>query len=127
MTSNSQHKVAIITGASQGIGADLMRGFLERGYRIVATSRGIKDQGNKDIVTVAGDVADRQTAEAVVSAAMARFGRIDTLINNAGIFIPKPFTAYTDEDFDAFIGTNVKGAFYMTRLAAAPLLPSTGN
>ena len=85
-------KVAVVTGASQGIGAGLVTAFRGRNYRVVATARSIKPSGDDDILAVPGDIADRTTAERVISEGLARFGRIDTLINNAGIFIAKPFT-----------------------------------
>jgi len=116
-----EQKVAIITGASQGIGAALVQGFRDRNYRVVATARSIKPSGDDDVLAVAGDVADRSTAERVVSQAVARFGRVDTLINNAGIFVAKPFTQYTAEDYAAVMGTNVAGFFHITQLAIAEM------
>lgn len=106
---SNERKVAIITGASQGIGAGLVKAYRDRGYRVVATSRNIKPTNDQDVVAVAGDIADPKTAEDVVGTAVARFGRVDTLVNNAGIFIGKPFTDYTEEDFNAKIATNAKG------------------
>src|SRR6266436_1433096 len=85
---STQRKVAVITGASQGIGAGLVRGFLDRGYRVVANSRSIKPEASADILAVAGDIADPAVAERVIGAAVAKFGRIDTLVNNAGVFVP---------------------------------------
>jgi NAD(P)-dependent dehydrogenase (short-subunit alcohol dehydrogenase family) len=119
---SNEQKVAIITGASQGIGAGLVKAYRDRGYRVVATSRSIKPTNDKDVVAVPGDIADPKTADAVVDAALTRFGRLDTLVNNAGIFIGKPFTEYTDEDFNAKIATNVAGFFHVTRRAAAEML-----
>jgi NAD(P)-dependent dehydrogenase (short-subunit alcohol dehydrogenase family) len=119
---SSNQKVAIVTGASQGIGAGLVKAFRDRGYRVVATSRSIKQTGDQDIVAVPGDVADPATAKAVAREAIARFGRIDTLVNNAGIFISKPFTDYTAEDFDRKIATNVAGFFHITQQVAAEML-----
>jgi len=119
---SSNQKVAIITGASQGIGAGLVKAFRDRDYRVVATSRSIRQTGDRDIVAVPGDVADPATAEAVTREAMARFGRIDTLVNNAGIFISKPFTDYTAEDFERKIATNVAGFFHITQQVAAEML-----
>jgi NAD(P)-dependent dehydrogenase (short-subunit alcohol dehydrogenase family) len=115
-------KVAVITGASQGIGAGLVKAFRGRGYRVVATSRSIKQTDDADLVAVAGDVADPSTAQAVTREAMSRFGRIDTLVNNAGIFISKPFTDYTAEDFERKIATNVAGFFHITQRVAAEML-----
>jgi len=119
---SNQQKVAIVTGASQGIGAALVKAYRDRNYRVVATSRSIKPAGDPDILAVAGDIADPATADRVVSEALSRFGRIDTLVNNAGIFIAKPFTDYTVEDFQAKIATNLAGFFHITRRAAAEML-----
>lgn len=119
---SNERKVAIITGASQGIGAGLVKAYRDRGYRVVATSRNIKPTNDQDVVAVAGDIADPKTAEDVVGTAVARFGRVDTLVNNAGIFIGKPFTDYTAEDFNAKIATNVAGFFHITQRAAAQML-----
>ena len=111
---HDEEKVAIVTGASQGIGAGLARAYRERGYAVIATARSIGPSGDPGIVTVAGDIADPDTAQHVVEEAVERFGRIDTLINNAGIYIGKPFTDYTLEDFNNLIAVNVAGFFHMT-------------
>ena len=116
-----EQKVAIITGASQGIGAALVQGFRDRNYRVVATARSIKLSNDDDVLSVAGDITDWTTAERVVSQAIARFGRIDTLVNNAGIFVAKPFTQYTAEDYAAVMGINVAGFFRITQLALAEM------
>jgi NAD(P)-dependent dehydrogenase (short-subunit alcohol dehydrogenase family) len=108
-------KVAIVTGASQGIGAALVQAFSRRDYLVVANSRSIRAVDDSNLVTVAGDVADPRTAERVVREALNRFGRIDTLVNNAGIFIAKPFTAYSKDDYEAYLATNVTGFFHMTQ------------
>src|SRR5258705_8841087 len=89
----AEQKVAIITGASQGIGSALVKAYRDRNYRVVANSRSIKPTADPDVLAVAGDVADPKTAQRIVSEAIARFGRIDTLVNNAGIFVAKPFTS----------------------------------
>ena len=122
-----QDKVAIVTGASQGIGAGLVQGFREIGYRVVATSRGIREASDDGVATVAGDIGDRATAQRVVNAALDRFGRIDTLVNNAGIFIGKPFTDYTLDDFQAVLNVNVAGFFHVTQLAIAQMLRQGGG
>jgi NAD(P)-dependent dehydrogenase (short-subunit alcohol dehydrogenase family) len=114
-------KVAVITGASQGIGEALVKAYRALNYRVVATSRSIKPSDDENILTVAGDIADRTTAERVVSEAVARFGRVDTLVNNAGIFIAKPFTQYTQADYAAIIGVNLTGFFNITQLAIAEM------
>lgn len=112
-----ERKVAVITGASQGIGAALVKAYRDRSYRVVATARAMKPSTDDDIVTVAGDIADRKTAEQAISAAVDRFGRVDTLVNNAGIFTAKPFTQYTEADYVAILGVNVAGFFYITQRA----------
>jgi NAD(P)-dependent dehydrogenase (short-subunit alcohol dehydrogenase family) len=118
--SNSE-KVAIVTGASQGIGAEIVKGFREHGYRVVAVARSIKPSDDPNVVAIAGDVGDRAVAQRAVSEAIARFGRVDTLINNAGIFIAKPFTQYTAEDYAAVLNVNVNGFFHITQLAIAEM------
>ena len=114
-------KVAVITGASQGIGAALVKAYRERSYRVVATARTVTPSNDADILEIPGDIADRKTAERTISEGVARFGRIDTLVNNAGIFIAKPFTQYTEADYAAILGVNVIGFFYMTQLAIAQM------
>lgn len=118
----AEQKVAIITGASQGIGEDLVKAYRDRNYRVVANSRSIKPSTDPDVVTVAGDIADPGTAERIVKAAVERFGRVDTLVNNAGIFVAKPFTDYTNEDFATVLAVNVGSFFQVTRRAAAEML-----
>jgi NAD(P)-dependent dehydrogenase (short-subunit alcohol dehydrogenase family) len=118
----AEQKVAIITGASQGIGEGLVKAYRDRNYRVIANSRSIKPSTDPDVVTVAGDIADPSTAERIVKAAVERFGRVDTLVNNAGIFVAKPFTDYTDEDFATVLAVNVGSFFQVTRRAAAEML-----
>ena len=119
---SNERKVAIITGASQGIGAGLVKAYRDRNYRVVATSRSIKQGGDPDVIAIAGDIGDAATAERVVKEAVSRFGRVDTLVNNAGIFISKPFTDYTIDDFRSKIWTNLAGFFHITQRAAAEML-----
>src|SRR5262245_13493792 len=119
---SNERKIAVITGASQGIGAALVKAYRERNYRVVATSRSIKQGSDPDIVAVPGDIGDPVTAERVVKEAVSRFGRIDLLVNNAGIFIAKPFTEYTVEDFTSKIATNLAGFFHITQRVAAEML-----
>lgn len=119
---SNEQKVAIITGASQGIGASLVKAYRDRNFRVVATSRSIKQSGDQDILAVPGDIGDPATAERVVKEAISRFGRIDTLVNNAGLFIAKPFTDYTAEDFALKVATNLAGFFHITQRAAAEML-----
>ena len=107
-------KVTIITGASQGIGAGLTKAYRELGYAVIATARSIGPSEDSGIVTIGGDIADPDTAQRIVDEAVERFGRIDTLINNAGIYIGKPFTDYTLQDFNALIAVNLAGFFHMT-------------
>ncbi|MCC8939112.1 SDR family NAD(P)-dependent oxidoreductase [Bradyrhizobium ivorense] len=114
---STEQKVAVVTGASQGIGAGIVQAFRDRNCRVVATSRSIRPADDADIVTVQGDVGLPETAERVFKAALDRFGRVDTLVNNAGMFMAKPFTAYSQEDFAAYISTNVTGFFHMTQRA----------
>ncbi|MEM5438827.1 SDR family oxidoreductase [Paraburkholderia diazotrophica] len=118
--SNSQ-KVVIVTGASQGIGAELVKAFRERDYRVVAIARSIKSSDDPNVVTIAGDIGDREVAKRAVAEAVERFGRVDTLINNAGIFIAKPFTQYTAEDYASILNVNVNGFFHITQLAIAEM------
>jgi NAD(P)-dependent dehydrogenase (short-subunit alcohol dehydrogenase family) len=115
MTSGEAQKVAIITGASQGIGAGLVAGYRGCGYAVVGTARSINPSDDPEYVTVAGDIAQPETAQRIVDQALDRFGRIDSLINNAGIFIGKPFTDYTVDDFDAITAVNLAGFFHITQ------------
>jgi NAD(P)-dependent dehydrogenase (short-subunit alcohol dehydrogenase family) len=119
---NTERRVAIITGASQGIGAGLVEGFLAKGYRVIANSRSIQPSDRSDLVTASGDIADPQVAKKVVATAIDRFGHIDTLVNNAGIFIAKPFIEYTAEDFANVVSVNLAGFFHVTQHAAARML-----
>ena len=114
---SAEQRVAVITGASQGIGAGIVRAFRERNCRVVATSRSIKPVSDPGVVTVQGDVAARDTAEKAFKAALERFGRVDTLVNNAGMFLAKPFTAYSQDDYAVYWSTNVTGFFHMTQRA----------
>ena len=117
----SDRKVAIVTGGSQGIGAGVVAEYRRRGWAVVATSRTIRPGGDPDVLTVEGDVAEPDTADRIVGAALDTFGRVDTLVNNAGIFIAKPFTEYTETDFAAMVGVNIAGFFHMTQLAIAEM------
>ena len=117
-----EQKVAIITGASQGIGAGLVKAYRDRNFRVVANSRSIRASNDADILSIEGDVGDPTVADRVVRAGLERFGRIDTLVNNAGIFIAKPFTDYSAEDFAAVLNVNVAGFFNVTQQAIVPML-----
>lgn len=118
---NNSSKVAVVTGASQGIGASLVQAFRDRGYRVVANSRSIKPSNDPDILAVPGDIADASVAARIVREGVAKFGRIDTLVNNAGVFIAKPFTQYTAEDYASAIAVNVGGFFHITQAALAEM------
>ena len=114
-------KVVVVTGASQGLGAGIVEGFRKLGYQVVATSRSIKPSSDPDILTVAGDIADPATAERIIREGVARFGRIDTLVNNAGVFLAKPFTDYTLEDYVNVVATNMGSFFHMSQQAIAQM------
>ena len=118
---STSQKVVVVTGASQGIGAEVVKAFRKLDYRIVATARSIKPSDDPNILTVAGDIGDPATAQRVISEGVARFGRIDTLVNNAGIYIGKPFTQHTAEDYAAVVNVNIAGFFYITQLAIAEM------
>jgi NAD(P)-dependent dehydrogenase (short-subunit alcohol dehydrogenase family) len=118
----STRKVAVITGASKGIGAALVAAYQDLGYAVVANSRTIAPSSTATLETVAGDIGERAVAERIVKTAAERFGRVDTLVNNAGIFVAKPFTDYTQEDYDDVAKTNVAGFFHITQLAIGQML-----
>jgi NAD(P)-dependent dehydrogenase (short-subunit alcohol dehydrogenase family) len=119
-------KTAIVTGASRGIGAGLVEAFLKRGYSVVANSRNITKANPfpaaANVALVDGDIGDPRTAAKIVDTAVSRFGRIDVLINNAGVFIPKPFTEYTTEDFNTLVSTTLAGFLYVSQLAVKQML-----
>jgi NAD(P)-dependent dehydrogenase (short-subunit alcohol dehydrogenase family) len=124
--SNSQ-RVAVITGASQGIGAGLVSAYRKLGYAVVANSRTISESDDPMVLTVPGDIAQPGTGQRIVDAALERFGRVDALVNNAGIFVAKPFTDYTDDDYDAVTGVNLRGFFEVSRAAVAAMLSGDGG
>jgi NAD(P)-dependent dehydrogenase (short-subunit alcohol dehydrogenase family) len=113
--SEAGQRVAIITGGSQGIGAGLVEGYRRRGWAVVASARTIKPSEDPDLLTVAGDITDPATADLIADTALGRFGRIDTLVNNAGVFVSKPFTDYTAADYALVTGVNLAGFFWLTR------------
>jgi len=119
---NNQQRVVLITGASQGIGEGLVAGFRKLGYAVVANSRAIGDSDDPSVFAVRGDIAQPGVGRNIVDAALHRFGRIDTVVNNAGIFVAKPFTEYTDDDFDAVTGVNLRGFFEVSRAAIAAMV-----
>jgi NAD(P)-dependent dehydrogenase (short-subunit alcohol dehydrogenase family) len=119
-------KTVIVTGGSQGIGAGIVRAFLSRSYNVVASSRAITRSGafeaSDKLAVLDGDIADAATSAAIADVAMSRFGSIDALVNNAGIYYSKPFTEYTIEDLRAFVSVNVEGFFFITQLAVRQML-----
>jgi NAD(P)-dependent dehydrogenase (short-subunit alcohol dehydrogenase family) len=127
MNQTDSPRVAIITGASQGIGAGLVSAFRRAGYAVVGTSRSIRASDESDFLTVQGDIAQVETAQRVVEQALDRFGRIDSLINNAGIYIGKPFTDYTADDFAAITAVNLAGFFHITQRAVRPMVAQGGG
>jgi NAD(P)-dependent dehydrogenase (short-subunit alcohol dehydrogenase family) len=121
----AEQKTVIVTGASQGIGAAVVRAFLERGYNVVATSRSVSKAGftpSPNLALVDGDIGQAATAERVAQTAISKFGSIDHVVNNAGIFSAKPFTDYTAEDFRALVSTNLEGFIYITQFAVKQIL-----
>src|SRR3954469_18758352 len=125
VTTNNNKLAAIVTGASSGIGLGITLALLERGYRVVANSRTISRstelKASKDLVLVDGDISRHDTAAAVAEAAVRQFGRIDVLVNSAGIYVAKPFTEYTPEDFELMIAINVRGYFFITQQVVAQM------
>jgi len=120
--SEAGQKVAIVTGGSQGIGAGLVDGYRQRRWAVVANSLTIKPSEDPDVLTVAGDISEQATADQLISQAIDRFGRIDTLVNNAGVFVSKPFTDYTAEDYALVTGVNLAGFFWLTQRAIGQML-----
>lgn len=118
----TEPKVAIITGASQGIGAGLVDAYRSRGWAVVANARTIKPSADPEVLTVEGDISEPATTDQIIGEAVRRFGRVHTLVNNAGLFISKPFTDYTPEDYAAVVGVNLTGFFRLTQRAIAEML-----
>jgi NAD(P)-dependent dehydrogenase (short-subunit alcohol dehydrogenase family) len=117
-----QMRVAVITGGSQGIGAGLVAEYRRRGWAVVANARTMAPAADPGIVTVEGDISDPATARRVVDAALERFGRVDTLVNNAGVYLSKPFTDYTAADYALVTGVNLAGFLWLTQLAITEML-----
>ena len=118
-------KTVIVTGASQGIGAAVVQAFLSRSYQVVGTSRNISRAGltpSHNLALVEGDIGQESTAEKIAQTAIDRFGSIDHLVNNAGIFSAKPFTEYTLDEFRAFVSTNLEGFIFVTQRAVRQML-----
>jgi len=122
-------RTVIVTGASQGIGAAIVQTFLDRGYNVIATSRSVSEAGfapSPNLVLLDGDISQATTAEKIAHAAVEKFGSIDHVVNNAGIFSVKPFTEYTAEEFRSFVSVNLEGFIFVTQLAVRQML-SQGN
>ncbi len=126
-TSRAEKKVAIVTGASQGIGAGIAAAFTAAGYAVVGTALSVEPSATPDVLMVPGDIAQAETAELVVQQGLDRFGRIDTLVNNAGIYIGKPFTDYTVDDYVAITSVNLTGFFHMTQRTIAQMVAQGGG
>jgi NAD(P)-dependent dehydrogenase (short-subunit alcohol dehydrogenase family) len=122
VSARAPRRVAIITGASEGIGAGLATAFRGAGYAVVGTSRSIRASDEPDLLTVQGDIAEPETAVRVLEGALERFGRVDSLINNAGLFIGKPFTQYTLADYAAITSVNLAGFFHITQRVVPQML-----
>jgi NAD(P)-dependent dehydrogenase (short-subunit alcohol dehydrogenase family) len=120
-------KVAVVTGGSQGIGAGIVAGYRQRGWSVVASARTIEPSGDPDLVTVAGDITDPATADQIIGAALDRFGRVDTLVNDAGVWLSKPFTEYSPADYATAVGVNLTGFFWITQRAIAVMVTRHGG
>jgi NAD(P)-dependent dehydrogenase (short-subunit alcohol dehydrogenase family) len=120
--SEDRRRVAVITGGSQGIGAGLVDGYRRLGWAVVASARTMKATADPDVVTVEGDITDPATARRIVDAALERFGQVDTLVNNAGVYLSKPFTEYTAADYALVAGVNLTGFFWLTQLVIVEML-----
>jgi NAD(P)-dependent dehydrogenase (short-subunit alcohol dehydrogenase family) len=120
-------RVAVITGGSRGIGAGLVAGYRDRGWAVVATARRIEPSGDPDLLTVEADITAPGSADRIIGGALDRFGRIDTLVNNAGVFLAKPFTEYTADDYALLTGVNVAGFFWLTQRAIAEMAKRYGG
>jgi NAD(P)-dependent dehydrogenase (short-subunit alcohol dehydrogenase family) len=125
--SGKERRVAIITGGSQGIGAGLVAGYRGRGWAVVANALTIRPSEDPDVLTVEGDIAKPATTDRIIAGALERFGRIDTLVNNAGVFISKPFTDYTAEDYALVVGVNLTGFFWLTQRVIAEMVKRYGG
>ena len=123
----SGRKVAVITGGSQGIGAGLVAAYRTRGWAVVSNSRTVQAESEPDTLAIAGDIAEPATAQRIIDATLDRFGRLDTLVNNAGVYMSKPFTEYTADDYALLTGVNLAGFFWLTQLAIAEMLRRGGG
>ncbi len=125
--SEASRKVAIVTGGSQGIGAGVVDGYRQWGWAVVANALTIKPSQDLDILTVEGDISEQATADRIVDEALDRFGRIDTLVNNAGVFFSKPFTEYTAKDYALITGVNLGGFFWLTQRVIPEMVRQGGG
>ena len=125
--SDKEQRVAIITGGSRGIGAGLVAGYRRQGWAVVANALTIKPSGDPDVLAVEGDISEPATADRIIGDALGRFGHIDTLVNNAGVFVSKPFTDYTAEDYALVTGVNLTGFFWLTQRAITEMLKRNGG
>lgn len=123
----SAQKVAIITGASGGIGSALVTAYRGLGYAVVATASSMPETEDSQVFALDCDLIERGAGERIVGAAMERFGRVDTVVNCAGVYIGKPFTEYTDKDFDLIVGVNLRGFFSVSRSAVSAMLSRDGG
>lgn len=119
---NTDQRVVVVTGASRGLGEAIVKGYRDRNYRVVATSRSITPIDDPNFLAIRGDIADPETGRRVIESALERFGRVDTLINNAGIFIPGPFEKYTEQNYKDVLATNLNGFFFITQRAIEAML-----
>ena len=126
-TAETAGKVAIITGGSQGIGAELVAAYRGLGWAVVANARRIEPSQDPDLLAVAGDITDPATTDRIIGGALDRFGRVDTLINNAGVYLSKPFTDYTAQDYATIVGVNLTGFFWLTQRAIAEMANRYGG
>ena len=125
--SENRQKVAIVTGGSQGIGAGIVAGYREQGWAVVANARTMKPSDDPAVATVEGDISEAATADRIIAEALTRFGRVDTLVNNAGVFVSKPFTEYTAHDYALVTDVNLAGFFWVTQRAIAEMLKRGGG
>ncbi|HUN34310.1 MAG TPA: SDR family oxidoreductase [Trebonia sp.] len=125
--SEDPQKVVIVTGGSQGIGAGIVAGYRERGWSAVSNALKVKPSDDPSVLTVEGDVSKPETADRIISETLARFGRVDTLVNNAGVFVGKPFTDYTPDDYAFVTGVNLAGFLWLTQRAIAEMLKRDGG
>jgi len=119
--------VVVVTGGSQGIGAGVVDAYHRHGWSVVATARSIEPADHTDILTVRGDITDPDTVDRVVDGALGRFGRIDTLVNDAGVYVSKPFTEYSADDYRSVVGVNLTGFFFLTQRVVAEMLTLGGG